>query len=182
MQKNTYQKEKTYTIELLFGDIFYSRAVIYLLGFGDHVVFDEILTSLKTVHKSRLALHHSILESGRKKTDLLKEIRQRPPFFYGIGELLKTSFYIGMANALPAADLHKIGLYYRAVSLITILKTYDDMEKLFSLLLPDEEQCKGNAYFYDEKTKVKVRIEDCIGKIEEPLFGSNLRSIYQKFI
>ncbi len=180
-KKNAYQKEKTYTTELLFGDIFYSRAVIYLLGFGDHDVFDEILSSLKTVHKSRLALHHSILESGSKKIDPVKEICQRPPFFYGMGELLKTSFFIGMANALPVADFQKIGIYYRIVSLVTIFKTYDDMERLFSRILPDAGQCKGNGYFYDERSKIRVRIEDCMGKIEEPLFGSNLRSIYQTF-
>jgi len=52
--------EKEYTLDLLFGDIFYSRAVIYLLRFEDHDVFDRILASLKKLHESRLVLHREI--------------------------------------------------------------------------------------------------------------------------
>jgi len=49
--------ERGYTLDLLFGDIFYSRAVIYLLRFRDHEVFDSILEALKKMHESRLKLH-----------------------------------------------------------------------------------------------------------------------------
>jgi len=49
--------ERGYTLDLLFGDIFYSRAVIYLLKFRDHEVFDSILEALKKMHESRLKLH-----------------------------------------------------------------------------------------------------------------------------
>ncbi|MBM3714074.1 MAG: hypothetical protein FJW56_11695 [Actinobacteria bacterium] len=45
--------EKNYTIDLLFGDIFYSRAVIYILRYGDFYIFDSILNSLKSVHESK---------------------------------------------------------------------------------------------------------------------------------
>ena len=55
--------EKDYTIDLLFGDIFYSRAVIYLLRFKDHKVFDKILEALKRLHENRLILHLKIQET-----------------------------------------------------------------------------------------------------------------------
>ena len=54
--------EKAYTLDLLFGDIFYSRAVIYLLKFKDHKVFEDILGALKRLHESRLKLHLAIQE------------------------------------------------------------------------------------------------------------------------
>ncbi|MFC2159602.1 hypothetical protein ACFLQS_02665 [Actinomycetota bacterium] len=62
--------EKEYTLDLLFGDIFYSRAVIYLLRFEDHDVFDRILNSLKELHESRLVLHRGISDMLQTGGDL----------------------------------------------------------------------------------------------------------------
>ena len=171
-------KEKTYTVDLLFGDIFYSRAVIYLLDFGDHKVFDEILNSLKTVHKSRLALHHDILEESAHNFDVTKTLKSRPAFFYGLNELFKTSFLIGLANAIPEANIHKIGIYYRAVSLLVILKTYHELSRLFFDLSLNFE---NSSYFKDAKKKIQASLEQCLDKIEEPLFENNLRSLSEIF-
>ena len=38
-QKTLLKSEKNYTVDLLFGDIFYSRAVMYLLKYEDHFIF-----------------------------------------------------------------------------------------------------------------------------------------------
>ena len=61
--------EKGYTLDLLFGDIFYSRAVIYLLRYRDHKVFDRILEALKKLHESRLDLHLGIRDVIKGKSD-----------------------------------------------------------------------------------------------------------------
>ncbi len=176
-KKNASAKEKKYTVELLFGDIFYSRAVIYLLDFGDNIVFDEILASLKTVHKSRLALHHSMLGSTDNGLGIIEKIKDRPPFFYGMGELLKTSLLIGMMNVLPEAGYDKIGGYYEAISLVVILKTYSDMEKLFFQVCHDSNREQGRLYFKEARSKMEALIQDCIEKAEAPLFRRNCQSL-----
>jgi hypothetical protein len=174
-------KDKRYTVELLFGDIFYSRAVIYLLDLGDYIVFNEILTSLKTVHRSRLALHHLILESS-SDDDLIEKIIKRPPFLHGMGELFRTSFLIGLASSLPQEETSKLGKFYKTVSLIVTLKTFDDLEKLFSMLCLKPGDKSGSPFFNGARTSAKTALDGCLESIEEPLFRENLRSISETFI
>lgn len=60
-------EEKAYTLDLLFGDIFYSRAVIYLLKYRDHKTFERILEALKKLHESRLKLHIVVQDAIKGK-------------------------------------------------------------------------------------------------------------------
>ena len=62
-QKTLFKSEQKYTVDLLFGDIFYSRSVIYLLKYKEHHIFESILDSLKSVHKSRLIMHQRLIRS-----------------------------------------------------------------------------------------------------------------------
>ncbi|MBM3705167.1 MAG: hypothetical protein FJW66_01440, partial [Actinobacteria bacterium] len=59
---NSLKSEKNYTVRLLFGDVFYSRAVIYILEYGDFSIFNSILESLKSAHKNRLSVYRKLVE------------------------------------------------------------------------------------------------------------------------
>ena len=75
-EKFRQKNEKSYTLDLLFGDIFYSRAVVYFMEYGDFLVFKCILNSLKQAHKSKLLFHLQLVEAINKKVylDLTVEV------------------------------------------------------------------------------------------------------------
>ena len=96
--ENTY---KNYIIDLLFGDIFYSNSVKYVLEFNDFLVFKDILESLKLVHNSRLILHNKLIkeiEKNKNKIEFLfknKLIIDNETLLIETNSLLKNSFLIG---------------------------------------------------------------------------------------
>jgi len=86
--------EKNYTLDLLFGDIFYSRAVMYLLKYRDHNTFDSILGALKKLHESRLKLHIKIQKVIRKKHKVAS-LAASPELLIDANRLLYVAIEIG---------------------------------------------------------------------------------------
>ncbi len=115
--------EKNYTVDLLFGDVFYARAVIYILEYGDFHIFSSILDSLKLAHKSRLVLHQGLMEDLKQNDDKFFDLDDT-----GVNSLLKTSFFIGWG--LFSKD-RKARLPYGIINDFVSLKTLDDIVRFF---------------------------------------------------
>ena len=136
--KNIYSNENTiiedidknYTLELLFGDIFYSRAVIYLINYNDFFVFEDILKSLIALHYSRLTMHQKLI----KLADEIPEGRFSGIFKENIFEiktlnaLLKSSFLIGLGASNFKLEKNHPSVIFRIIENIVLLKTYCDIE------------------------------------------------------
>jgi hypothetical protein len=118
-EKSLFKSDRNYTVDLLFGDIFYSRAVIYLLKYGDHYIFESILSSLKAVHKNRLILHQRLAEvsnnikrAGSRDVDFetgFKDLLEdNMVTVLGLNSLYKTSFLIGW-GLFAGTDMRESG-------------------------------------------------------------------------
>ncbi len=123
--EETASMEKGYTLDLLFGDIFYSRAVIYLLKFRDHMVFDSILEALKRLHESRLKLHLIIQDLLETKGDP-SAIGKDRKLLIDANRLLYISFMVGQGlygifNPIKRDHLARI------IEHILVYKTYGEL-------------------------------------------------------
>ncbi len=121
--------EENYTINLLFGDVFYSRAVKYLLGFEDTLVFEEVINALKHMHKNRLLCHRELLKVAEKPA-LLEPLLDKRGLLLGINSLYKSSFLLGWSIFLEkgkALDVD-IGILYKIFNYITLIKSYEQLK------------------------------------------------------
>ena len=91
LKSNSEGVEKRYNLDLLFGDVFYSRAVPYLLKFKDHKVFEIILRSLKKTHGNRLELHQRLIKFIGGSSKVVSMIKKNEDLFIGINSLLRIS-------------------------------------------------------------------------------------------
>lgn len=140
--------EKNYTIELLFGDIFYSRAIAYLINFDDFIIFDNILKSILSVHRSRMTIHQRL-------KDIFDYSKNNAWFFNkGFSEvrmlnaLLKEMFFtgIGVSNFDVMAD--KTRDFLMIIDEMVLLKTYNDLTDYARQAVP--ESFERNHYKFDE--------------------------------
>jgi hypothetical protein len=145
-----------YTVDLLFGDVFYARAVIYILEYGDFRIFDSILDSLKLAHKSRLNLHRRLIEDFNQKEGNFIGLDDT-----GVNSLLKTSFFIGWG--IFSKD-EKVKLPYEIINDFVSLKTLNDIGRFFDSF-PEKSSTPEKKSFTSEKCRsikdvLVTKIED----------------------
>ncbi len=124
--KNSSIGEKEYTLDLLFGDIFYSRAVIYLLRYQDHEIFDRILKSMKRVHEGRLKLHAKIQEAIEEKIGP-SLIDNDTGILIDANRLLYISFEIGDSFSDCRNEAGHADEYFDIVEKAVLFKTYSEL-------------------------------------------------------
>ncbi|MCD4669971.1 MAG: hypothetical protein K8S14_05955 [Actinomycetia bacterium] len=118
--------EKEYTLDLLFGDIFYSRAVIYLLRYQDHEIFDRILKSMKRVHESKLKLHAKMQEAIEEKIET-SLIDSDAGILIDANRLLYVSFEIGNSLSDYKNKAGQADGYFDIAEKTVLFKTYSEL-------------------------------------------------------
>jgi hypothetical protein len=193
--------EKYYTLDLLFGDIFYSRAAIYLLEYGDYLIFNSILDSLKLAHKSKLMLHQNIVEivNTNLYKDLTKDFAGEIPksrlknyemqieelfeenlsLILGINSLIKTSFIIGwgLFSAREDPEIH-----YRLINNFVLLKAYNDLGSFFKLLPDSSYGMKQIKFIKDKKSFIKSELDDIIATLKPEWLKSNFKTLEKLYL
>ncbi len=200
-KKFTQKGEKYYTLDLLFGDIFYSRAAIYLLEYGDYLIFNSILDSLKLAHKSKLMLHQNIVETVNTNLykDLAKDLASEIPksrlknyemqieelfeenlsLILGINSLIKTSFIIGwgLFSAREDPEIH-----YRLINNFVLLKAYNDLGSFFKLLPDSFYGIKQIKFIKDKKSFIKSELDDIIATLKPEWLKSNFKALEKLYL
>jgi len=200
-KKFTQKGEKYYTLDLLFGDIFYSRAAIYLLEYGDYLIFNSILDSLKLAHKSKLMLHQNIVETVNTNLykDLTKDLASEIPksrlknyemqieelfeenlsLILGINSLIKTSFIIGwgLFSAREDPEIH-----YRLINNFVLLKAYNDLGSFFKLLPDSFYGIKQIKFIKDKKSFIKSELNDIIATLKPEWLKSNFKALEKLYL
>ncbi len=200
-KKFTQKGEKYYTLDLLFGDIFYSRAAIYLLEYGDYLIFNSILDSLKLAHKSKLMLHQNIVETVNTNLykdltgDLAGEIpksrlknyemqieelfEENLSLILGINSLIKTSFIIGwgLFSAREDPEIH-----YRLINNFVLLKAYNDLGSFFKLLPDSFYGIKQIKFIKDKKSFIKSELDDIMATLKPEWLKSNFKALEKLYL
>ena len=189
---NKVRSEKNYTVDLLFGDVFYSRAVIYILRYDDFNIFSSILQSLKSAHKSKLFLHQKIVDTLNKNRDRLKNLdkkikgknnyekhvldllEENEVFLPGVNSLLKTSFFLGWGIFLPDTNQK---LPYELINDFVLLKTFSDLKDFLSGLPQYFNFLRNISYIEQKKQEIKNRINDAVLQLKPNWFGRNIKSL-----
>jgi hypothetical protein len=173
------KKEKEYTLDLLFGDIFYSRAVIYLLKFEDHGIFDRILNSLKGLHESRLVLHRGIsdmlLDGGDlSKFDNYVDLKS----LIGANRLLEISLDISFELFCEKSGKEEKIKFSDLAKQIMILKTYDDLLKYIHSIKTDLSTEKISTHLTSEKNFTDRKLSDIISELDSGKFKSSIKALF----
>ncbi|MCJ7473362.1 MAG: hypothetical protein MUP02_11305, partial [Actinobacteria bacterium] len=160
------------------GDIFYSRAVIYLLRFEDHDVFDRILASLKELHESRLILHRGIgdqLQAGGDPASFDHYIDMES--LTGANRLLDISLDISFeifGEKISKAEKNK---FFSLSKQIMILKTYDELIKYILSLKTDLSTEKISSYLTSKKNFTDRKLSDIISELDSGKFKSSIKAL-----
>jgi len=179
--KNTY---KRYIIDLLFGDIFYSNSVKYVLEFNDFLIFKDILESLKLVHNSRLILHNKLIketEKNKNKLEFLfknKLIADNETLLIETNSLLKNSFLIGY-NLMENEDKLKISVedFIDLANNFVMIKTFKDLELFLNDISHELPVLKGIKFVKDRVAVIKKNIEKLIENFKLDWLAQNLKSL-----
>jgi hypothetical protein len=165
----TKDSDKNYTLELLFGDIFYSRAVIYLIKYDDFFIFEDILKSLIALHYSRLTIHQKLVKlTGEIPEGRLPGIFKENIFeIKNLNALLKSSFLIGMGASNIELKKNLSSVIFRVIENMVLLKTYIEIENHLNEIPEDIK----NSERYEYMTLVISKKESLKRKIK---FDTNL--------
>jgi hypothetical protein len=203
-QKN----EKSYTLELLFGDIFYSRAVVYFMEYGDFLIFYGILDSLKYAHKSKLLFHQQLVEAlnnnileingmfvARKNKRQIVKINpqiikkyenqierlldENLDLIIGINSLLKTSFIVGWALF---ADCEMVKFPASLISKFIMIKAYKDLEDFFKQLPEETSILKKIKNIKSQKNFIKGELNDIISNLEPDWLKANFKVLGRSYL
>ncbi len=177
VKANTEKEDKKYNLDLLFGDIFYSRAVIYLLGFKDHLVFDEILSSLKITHMKRLELHQKLLRFIGSTSFKPKAIKEDGDLFVGVNSLFKTSFEIGNNIFDPDNISGHKNISNKIIDNIVALKFYYDIKYYFNSIPPASHAAADMEYFTGKIDFINSRVSDIISELKSRWLADNFRDL-----
>jgi len=170
--------EKEYTLDLLFGDIFYSRAVIYLLRFEDHDVFDRILASLKELHESRLMLHRAVgdlLQAGGDPSGLDHFIDMKS--LTGANKLLNISLDISFEIFGKKAGRIEKNQFSSLIEQIMILKTFNELIKYIMSLKTDLSTEKIFSHLTSKKNFTDRKLSDIILELDSGKFKSSIKAL-----
>lgn len=166
-----------YTLKLLFGDILYSRAAIYLLKYGDHLFFDIILTSLKSVNNNKLLMFQKLMEVLKKDVDFIRKIDENKSLLIGINALLETTLKLGFDIFYTDKNKNDSKIISRIISEIVLLKTYQDLENFFKLLSNFISIETKINYITDKKIIVKDKLITTISKLKSNWIKDNFKSL-----
>lgn len=170
--------EKEYTLDLLFGDIFYSRAVIYLLRFEDHDVFDRILASLKELHESRLKLHRGIgdmLQAGGEPGGF--DNYMDTGSLTGANRLLNISLDISFEIFGEKYGVLEKNTFSSLVKQIMVLKTYNELIKYTLSLKTDLSTEKISSHLASKKNFTDRKLSDIISELDSGKFKSRIKAL-----
>ena len=203
-QKN----EKSYTLDLLFGDIFYSRAVVYFMEYGDFLIFNGILDSLKQAHKSKLLFHQQLVEAINKnviemnggaavkkinpqvikinpqvikkyENQIEKLIDENLDLIVGINSLLKTSFIVGWALF---ADCEKVKFPASLINKFIMIKAYNDLKDFFSQLPEEASSLKKIKNISSQKNFIKGELNDIISNLKPDWLKTNFKVLGRSYL
>jgi hypothetical protein len=197
-QKYLFKSEQKYTVDLLFGDIFYSRAVIYLLKYGDHYIFESILDSLKAVHKNRLILHQRLSEVSNNIKSLnsndvdfeigLKDLLEDNMVpVLGVNSLYKTSFLIGwglFAGTGEQGDgnLRELQFPYEVINNFILSKALNDLTGFFKALPGEYFFLKNIKYMSEKKAQIRNRLGMAVSGFKRGWLQSNFKSLEKLYL
>jgi len=165
--------EKAYTLDLLFGDIFYSRAVIYLLRFRDHEVFHSILEALKKMHESRLKLHLAMQKALSPGGDA-NGITRDKKLLIDANSLLNVSLITGMKISGRNKMLKNRKLPGILEDLLAY-KTYGDLLKY--LMLPGPSSVLS-GFLAKRAKSIIPEIEGNIAGLEEEDLSQDINMMF----
>ena len=178
--------DKKYTLELLFGDIFYSRAVIYLINYNDFFVFEDILKSLISLHYSRLTIHQKLIKfAGEIPEGQFSGVFNENIFeIKTLNELLKSSFLIGLgaSDFEPGSKLSSI--IFRVIENIVLLKTYREVEDHLKKIPENINNSERYEYInivVSNKESLKTKIDFDINLVKPAWFRNNLVNLARLF-
>ncbi|MFO7929071.1 MAG: hypothetical protein R6U35_05350 [Candidatus Humimicrobiaceae bacterium] len=177
-RKQVDKNKDKYTLYLLFGDVFYSRAVSHLLKFNDSLVFTEILNSLKSVHHSRLLLHREMLKLIENKDYLAEIMDKKIGLLLGINSLFKNTIILGWSlvpkNLKDASEINEI---YKLANAITHAKSFIELERFlrefahhFNLELDMEALAEKKAF-------IEGQLDVIISKLKQNWLKENFQGI-----
>jgi len=172
--------EKEYTLDLLFGDIFYSRAVIYLLRFEDHDVFDRILASLKELHESRLILHKEIgdlLQAGDDLSDF--DDYMDTGSLTGANRLLNISLNISFEIFAEKSGVEEKNKFSSLAEQIMVLKTYDELIKYTLSIKMGPSIEKISSHLTSQKNFTDRKLSDIISELNSGKFRSSIKALLE---
>ena len=170
--------EKEYTLDLLFGDIFYSRAVIYLLRFEDHDVFDRILASLKELHESRLILHRGIGDQLQAGGDLLGfDDYMDTGSLTGANRLLDISLDISFEIFVEKSGGVEKNKFSSIAKQIMVLKTYDELIKYILSLKTGLSTEKISSHLTSKKNFTDRKLSDIISELDSGKLKSSIKAL-----
>ena len=175
--------EKSYTLDLLFGDIFYSRAVVYFMEYGDFLIFTGILDSLKQAHKSKLLFHRQLVEAINKnvkyENQVEKLIDENINLIIGINSLLKTSFIVGWALF---ADSQKVKFPASLINKFIMIKAYKDLEDFFNQLPEEVSSLKKIKSISSQKNFIKGELNDIISNLKPDWLKANFKVLGRSYL
>ena len=170
--------EKEYTLDLLFGDIFYSRAVIYLLRFEDHDIFDRILASLKELHESRLILHRGMCWPMQLLDRVfLSDDYMDTGSLTGANRLLNISLDISFEIFTEKSGGEVKNKFSSLAKQITVLKTYDELIKYTLSLKTGFSTEKISSNLTSKKNFTDRKLSDIISELDSGKFKSSIKAL-----
>jgi hypothetical protein len=178
LRDNSGEIEKEYTLDLLFGDIFYSRAVIFLLRCGDHGVFDRILAALKELHEGRLKLHQKVRDMLKGDRDLSNFDRDTDSLVKA-NKLLDVSFDISLNIFCKNTGRKKKKEYSGLTGHIILLRTYDELLKYLKSFKVNPSIEKISAYLTSKKNFTDRKLSDIISELDSGKFNSSLKALLE---
>ena len=204
--KNAEKNTGQYTLDLLFGDIFYSRASVYIMKYCDHELFNTILDSLKSVHKNKLLLHQELIEilkinkfnnkapcghgiganTAKKhqavenclKNKIMQAISENEIIMPGINSLLKTSFFTGWAIF---SGFNDISLPYSIINDFILLKTFNDLEGFFEKLPGEFNFLKKSDFIRNRKKTIMESLNKRIDCLHPRWLKINFLNLYKLY-
>ncbi|MBM3699599.1 MAG: hypothetical protein FJW68_01605 [Actinobacteria bacterium] len=176
-----------YTLDLLFGDIFYSRASVYIMKYCDHELFNTILESLKSVHKNKLMLHQEMVEiiktARASNQDFMNNkiidfINENEAIISGINDLLKTSFITGWGIF---CSFDNINFPYSIINDFILLKTYNDLEGFFEKLPAKFSYLKKAGFIQERKKAIKQNLAKRVGCLDPLWLKTNFLVLQKQY-
>ncbi len=179
------ESEKNSIAELLFGDIFYSRAISYLITLNDFAIFDNILKSLLSVHKARIIIHKKIKDSITDSSEFFWFFNNGFSEIKMFNSLLKEIFFtgIGLSNFDISKKITKDFLII--INEMIVLKTYNELIEHFTQEA-SKVFLKNNRYvpdfFYQKTESIKKNLKIKINKLQPGWIKENFLKLFLIFL
>jgi hypothetical protein len=178
---------KNYTVDLLFGDAFYSRAVMHILNYNDSEVCNSILDSLKTVHASRLKLHREFVRTIKESREKIGGLVEKNIcLLLDTNDLLKKTLYIGYdlfkkenltASLSASGDTIDMEILEKFVENIIIIKTLSDLRRFLDSLSQEFYYLKDVAFLKSKIEGAKKNLEEIVLFPELPWLKENMKNL-----